>query len=196
MSNPTSDRIVLKMAEVIAVLKPYESLIIRYERGYDSAVCIITNESKPFVPPNGCVNRSHPCNCKYSCARMAPYEDKPAEGLPGGESIAWRVSQDRKHLVFEFLPEAHWGRDNAAVREWASQHGLKHGTEGTASKVFLSDGPDNSVSISPYPFEEDEYESFHLDVLDNFNPKSTTQGALRATLGNILRKANVNVTEE
>jgi len=194
MSNPTSDRIVLKMAEIIAVLKPYESLIIRYERGYDSAVCIITNESKPFVPPNGCVNRSHPCNCKYSCARMAPYEDKPAEGLPGGESIAWRVSQDRKHLVFEFHPiEDH---RNAAVRAWALLRGLHHGTEAPPSRVFLSDGPDNSVSISPYPFEEDEYESFHLDVLDNFNPKSTTQGALRATLGNILRKANVNVTEE
>jgi len=62
--------------------------------------------------------------------------------------------------------------------------------------VYVGPGPDNSVSISPVSQDDPGYESSHVIVLDAFDPKRTTQGALTATLINLLRLGGADVVHE
>jgi len=62
--------------------------------------------------------------------------------------------------------------------------------------VYLFDGPDNSISISAYPTAHPEYETNHINVLDQFSPKQALQVNTKTLLLNILTQAGVKVVQE
>ena len=62
--------------------------------------------------------------------------------------------------------------------------------------IYLGNGPDNSVSVSAYPFDHKEYESNHWDVLDHHSPHHMTQEALMGCLRNVLAQTGVTVVME
>lgn len=69
-------------------------------------------------------------------------------------------------------------------------------TEPTKPTIYLSHGPDNSVSISAYPFDHPDYESHHWDLLDNHAPYKLPQDTLMSCLSNVLFRAGVKVVME
>jgi hypothetical protein len=69
-------------------------------------------------------------------------------------------------------------------------------TDAKKPTIYLGNGPDNSVSISAYPFDHEEYESNHWDVLDHYMPHKMSQDTLMGCLRNVLSQSGVTVIME
>ena len=161
-----AERINLKLAAVLASLKPNERVDIRYDRALEAHVCFVVF-------------------------------DTPLPGM-SENAIEFKLSNDKKHVYFDFFPSslASMGRANAVIREWVREHGLVHGIEAPQARIYLGAGPDNSASISAYPFDDPEYESYHWDVLDHHAPSKLTQDALIGCLRNVLARTGANIIME
>lgn len=160
-----STRIVLKITDVISVLKRDERIEIRFDTALDAHVCFVV-------------------------------KDTP---LPGTtmNAIEFKLSGDKKHIYFDFFPLGLTSSAvNTVVQSWVLTHGLIPGTEKPPAKIYLSAGPDNSASISAYPFDDPEYESYHWDVLDHHAPHKLTQDALIGCLRNVLARTGATIVME
>lgn len=120
--------------------------------------------------------------------------------------IGWRLSADGTSALFDEYDK--WSTEVAVhIRKLLIERRVsfnevelsptnEESPKRANGTVYITNGPDNSVSISAYPMEHREYEVNHIDVLDQFNPKQSLQTNTREFLANIFRQAGINVVQE
>lgn len=121
--------------------------------------------------------------------------------LPSQYFKTWtmRLSEDGLHL---FVDYGAGGNDAALLSIVVQSRGVPLAYNGeitrhkASDRLCLIEGPNNSISISPFLADDPDYESNHINLLDEHSRQKLSFEALRIIVTNIMRASGVHFIEE